>query len=48
LAVEGIQNTEATLYLTYPQTIIPLLAGKVLSDFILKKSDFTLASYNRI
>ena len=48
LAVEALKNTEATLYLVYPQTTVTLTDGHFLNDFLPKKGDYTLATYNRL
>ncbi len=43
-----MKNTEATLYLVYPQTSITLTEGHFLSDHLAKSLDFTIATYKRI
>ena len=48
LAIEALKNTEATLYLVYPQTTVTLTEAHFLSDFLAKKGDYTLATYNRL
>ena len=48
VAAEALETTFATLYLVYPETVVPLLRNKFFSDFIVEKGASTLASYNNI
>ncbi len=48
LAIESVQDVEATLYLAYPQTLITLAEGHIFSDYLKKIGDYTLASYKRL
>jgi hypothetical protein len=48
LAAEALTTTFATLFLVYPETVVPLLRNKFFSDYLLKKDDQTLASYNSL
>jgi hypothetical protein len=48
LGVKALKNTESTIYLTSVQTIIPIVPGKILSDYLSHKGSYTLASYNRL
>jgi len=45
LAVEALQNTEATLYLAYSQTIITLYPKRYLHDHLENIYDYTLVKY---
>jgi hypothetical protein len=48
VAVQALSTTFSTLFLVYPETVIPLLKNKFFSDFILSKGQKTLASYNNV
>lgn len=48
LAAEAVSTTFATLLLVYPSTIVPLYKNKFFADYLLKKKDYTLASYSSL
>jgi hypothetical protein len=48
VAAEALSTTFSTIYLVYPQTVVPLLRNKFFSDFIAKKDEQTLAAYNSV
>jgi len=47
VAAKATTSTFATIYLVYPQTVVPLLTNKFFSDYLTSVNDQTLASYTR-
>lgn len=47
VAAKATTSTFATIYLVYPQTVVPLLTDKFFSDYLASTGDQTLASYTR-